>query len=103
MHLDDAGTRAFELSDGQRTARQVAEQLVQELGERAGPEDRALAFLGTLARNGVLLLAEEPARAPLDAPPPRGLACGSCGRAFHTADPEGTRLRCPACRKPVRA
>jgi hypothetical protein len=103
VQLDDVGSRAFELSDGLRTMAQVADRLVDELAERAGPRDRALAFLGTLARNGVLLLATEPVVAPRDAPPPRRLACPRCGRGFHTADPEGTRLRCPACRRPVRA
>lgn len=103
VQLDDVGTRAFELSDGLRTAGEVADRLVEELGERAGPRDRALGFLGMLARNGILLLAREPVVAPRDPPPPRAVRCPSCARGFHTADPPGIRLRCPACRRAVRA
>jgi hypothetical protein len=100
--LDDIGSMAFRLADGSRTAAQLAEELERAFGERAGPRARALAFLGTLARNGLVLLARAPSE-PGPAPAPRATACPRCGAHFHTADPGGTRLRCPACQKQMRA
>lgn len=97
--LDEVGSQAFLLADGTRTARDLAAALEQAFGDRAGPVDRALAFLATLARNDLLLLATAPGPAP--APAPAGIrtaACPRCGHGFHVAEALGTRLQCPACR-----
>lgn len=96
--LDEVGSRAFLLADGTRTARGIAAALEAEFGERAGPETRALAFVGSLARNGLLRLAQSPVAAP--SPPNaavRRATCPGCGRGFHVAEAPGTRLRCPSC------
>jgi len=96
--LDAVGSQAFRLADGTRTAGSLAAALVGEFGERAGPPDRALAFLGVLARNGILQLATQPTPAPEPRQSlVRRLACDRCDKAFHVADPPGARLRCPAC------
>lgn len=102
--LDEVGSRAFELADGTRTLRSLAAQLEQEFGDRAGPADRAAAFVGTLARNGLVLLAAAPGAVPEVAPAQvRLLGCGRCGQGFHVAEAPGTRLRCPACGGKVEA
>lgn len=102
--LDEVGSRLFLLADGSRTAEGIAEALEREFGARAGPRERALSFVATLARNGVLRLAREPVAAP---PAPdvavRGVACPRCGRRFHVAERAGTRLRCPGCGGAARA
>jgi hypothetical protein len=95
--LDEVGTRAFLLADGSRTAGTLAEDLEREFGERAGPRERALAFVATLARNGLVQLAREPTPAPSEPAALRQVACTGCRRALHVADPPGTRLRCPGC------
>lgn len=95
--LDEVGSRAFLLADGSRTASALAAELEREFGERAGPPERALGFVATLARNGLLRLAREPVPAPEQPGPVREARCPACGRGFHVADPPGTRLRCPAC------
>lgn len=101
--LDEVGSQAFLLADGTRTARDLAAALEEAFGDRAGPQDRALAFLATLARNDLLLLATAPEAAPAPAPAaaPAGIrtaACPRCGHGFHVAEAPGTRLQCPACR-----
>lgn len=95
--LDEVGSRAFLLADGTRTARGLAEALEAEFGERAGPPERALAFVATLARNGILLLARAPTPPQPAEAAARPVACPRCGRAFHVAEPLGARVRCPAC------
>lgn len=101
--LDETGSRAFCLADGQRTALALADELVAELGERGGPRERALQYLATLARNDLVHLARAPLAPPAGAPPPRQVPCPACARGFHTADAAGTRLRCPACGRAFRA
>ena len=96
--LDEVGSRAFLLADGTRTGRDLAAALEREFGDRAGPEERALTFLGHLARNGLLLLATAPTPpAPAVDAATRSVSCPACGAMFHVADPPGTRFRCPAC------
>jgi hypothetical protein len=71
--------------------------LEQEFGDRAGPRQRALAFVGTLAQNGIVLLRNAPGAPEATPTPVRRVTCARCSVMFHTADVEGTRLRCPAC------
>lgn len=99
--LDEVGSRAFLLADGSRTAASLAEELEREFGARAGPRERALAFVASLARNGIVHLAREPTAAPAPAAL-RAARCEACGASFPAADPPGTRLRCPACGRAMR-
>lgn len=107
--LDALGSDAWRLADGARALDEVAAELAR-LHPTAGPQtaERARRFFEPFVARGLVRWSDGPA-----APPPtrrfrpedgwRSVACPRCGAATKVRVPDGGRMRCPACRRLMKA
>ena len=108
--LDAIGSDAWRLADGARTLDDVAAELARR-HPQAAPQgtDRAKRFFDALAGRGLVRYLDAPAPT---APTARGfraedgwrsVACPRCGARTSARVEAGSRLRCPSCRRLMKA